>query len=249
MNTKQQAGFWIIVIVVLMLLFSTSLNGLVISFYFVCFLLPVVVGTSYFFNEYLVPRFLLKGFRWKFALYFAYLLIVSVYLEMLVMILAFIILADYRIENLGKIVGDIYLMAIILYLVVFANGLVKITKSLRLSQVRISQLEEAQEKEQTEYLQVRIDRRNAQIKIDEVVFIESLSDYVKVHTKDDVQVTKEKISAIEKLLPGRFIRIHRSFIVNRDYIKSYNREIVELNKTMLPIGRKYKKQVVEIFES
>ncbi len=249
MNTKQHLGFWILVIVALTLLFSTSLNGIVISFYFVCFLLPVVIGTSYFFNAFLVPRFLLKGYRWKFGLHFTYLLVVSIYLEMLVMILTFIILADYQIANLGKIVSDIYLMAIVLYLVVFANGFVNVARSLRIKQAKISELEEDRKKNQNEYLLIRIDRKNAQIKIDEILFIESFSDYIKIHTLDQVHITKEKISAVEKLLPTLFIRIHRSFIVNRDYIKSFNRETIEIESTKLPIGRKYKKVVSEVLST
>ncbi len=249
MNTKQQLGFWIIVIAALTLLFSTSLNSVTISFYFVCFLLPVVVGTSYFFNEFLVPRFLLEGRRWKFVLYFTYLLIISIYLELLVMILAFIILADYQIENLGKIVSDIYLMAIILYLVVFANGFVNVVKRLKLNQAKVDELEENQKRNQNEYLLVRVDRKNAQIKMDEIAYVESLSDYIKIHSENEVHVTKEKISAVEKLLPTSFIRIHRSFIVNRDYIRSFNSETIELDQMKLPIGRKYKREVLQVLAS
>ena len=244
MNKKLHLGFWMLVIVALTLLFSTSLNGIVISFYFVCFLLPVVIGTSYFFNEYLVPKFLLKGYRWKFGLYFIYLLVVSIYLEMLVMILAFIILADYQIENLGKIVSDIYLMAIILYLVVFANGFVNVVRSLKLNQAKISELEEDRKRDRNEYLLVRADRKNVQIRMDEILYVESLSDYIKVHTRSEIYITKEKISAIEKLLPTAFIRIHRSYIINRDHIQSFNRESIEIEGTRLTIGRKYKKDTL-----
>ncbi len=219
------------------------------AFYFVCFLLPVVIGTSYFFNEFLLPRYLLKGHRWKFVLYFTYLLVVSIYLEMLVMILAFIILADYQIENLGKIVSDIYLMAIILYLVVFANGFVNVVRSLKINQAKVSELEKDREKDQNEYLIIRVDRKNTQVKINEILFIESLSDYIKVHTSKEVHITKEKISSVEESLPTWFIRIHRSFIVNRDHIRSFNRETIEVADTKLSIGRKYKKEVFSVLES
>jgi len=245
-DSKQQMIFWVVVVAVLTLLFSTSLDGLILSFYFVSFLLPVVVGTSYCFNGYLVPHFLLRGKRLKFLLYFVYLLIVSIYLEMLVMIFAFVILADYQIQNLGKIVSDIYLMAIILYLVVLANGFVSAIRSVKQNQERISELEEERLKNQMAYLVVRVDRKNTQIRMSDILLIESLSDYVKIHTKEKITVTKEKISAVEKLLPTSFIRTHRSYIVNRDYIKSFNREIVEVQEQELPIGRKYKKQVFEV---
>ena len=248
LNSKQDLFFWIIVVVVLTLLFSTSLDGPVLSFYFVCFLLPVVVGTSYFFNNYLVPNFLLKGKRTKFYLYFGYLLVSSLWLELLVMILAFVILADYQIENLGKIVSDIYLMAIILYLIVFSNGFINVIRSLRQNQERVLSLEEERKKDQTEYLVVRVDRTNVQIQTSKILFIESLSDYVKIHTTEDIKITKEKISALEKMLPTNFVRIHRSFVVNREYMVSYSKESVVVKEKTLPIGRKYKKTVSETLE-
>jgi hypothetical protein len=57
-------------------------------------LLPVAVGTSYSFNYFLVPRYLLKKRYKKFSLYLAYLLIVSTWLEMWVITGSFILLAD-----------------------------------------------------------------------------------------------------------------------------------------------------------
>lgn len=247
MNSKQQFVFWLGVVLILTLLFSTSLDGLVISFFFVSFLLPVVLGTSYCFNGYLVPKFLLTGRRWKFALFLGYLLIVSIYLEMLVMILAFVILADYQIENLGDIVSDIYLMTIILYLVVLANGFVNVVRSLKHNEEKISKLEQDRIRDQTAYLLVRVDRQNIQLKTKEILFVESLSDYIKIHTQNGVEITKEKISSIEKLLPTSFMRLHRSFIVNREHVKSFNREFVTVEGKNLPIGRKYKRQVAEVF--
>lgn len=249
LNSKQQISFWAIVFIVLIMLFGSSLDGWVIAFYFVSFLFPVIIGTSYVFNRWLVPTYLLQGRRIKFSLYFIYLLIVSIYLELLVMILAFVILADYKIENLGKIVSDIYLMAIIMYLIVFANGFVLIVKQLKSERYQTQILRKNLEKDQTDYLLVRIDRKNTQIKTSVITYIESLSDYVQIHTTEETLITKEKISSLETLLPTWFIRIHRSFIVNRVHVQSFNAETVELADIKLPIGRKYKNDVLEKLRS
>lgn len=241
--------FWVSTSVVLTLLFSTSLGSIIVAFYFVTFLLPIAIGTSMFFNHYLVPQFLLKGGKAKFILHFIYMVVLSVYLEMLIIVLAFVILADYQIENLGKIASDIYLMAIILYLVVFSNGFLLIFKSLKVREQRIAELEEKEKRNQTEFLTLKVDRKNVQVDVATITYIESLSDYVKIHTEVDALISKEKISAIEQLLPTSFIRIHRSFIVNRHHIKSFGKEVVEMEGVSLTIGRKYKADVSQTLSS
>jgi len=248
-NSKQHIFFWLATTIILVLLFSTSLSSLVLSFYFVSFLLPVAIGTSACFNQILVPRYWILGRVWMFALYFVYLLIVSVYLEMLIIVLAFVILADYQIANLGKIASDIYLMAIVLYLIVFCNGLIVIFRSLKLKEKKIEELEQEKLRNKIAYLKVRIDRKNTRIRIEDICYIESLSDYIQIHTSQGIQITKEKISVIQKDLPSNFLRIHRSFIVNVNKSESYNRESLQVGGQQLTIGRKYKKEVLAILDT
>jgi len=108
MNKKIQILFWTTIIILLTILAGMSLGNIVLAIFFVSFLFPVILTTSLIFNNYLVPKYILKNRIGKFILYFSYLLIVSVYLELLVIILAFAILANYQFENLGGITSDIY---------------------------------------------------------------------------------------------------------------------------------------------
>ena len=244
MNARKQLIFWIVSFVVLTLLFSSSLGGLVLSMFFVSFLLPVILSTTFIFNRFLVPRFLLQAKHWKFSLYCFYLLIISVYLEMLVMVLAFVILADYQFENLGAIAGDIYLLTVILYLIVFANGFIEILISFQQKSLQLDQAEEEKQLEQKEVIQIRSNRKLQNIELDKLVLIESLGDYVQLHTTEEVHITKQKISSLEKNLPARFMRIHRSFIVNCDKIDSFSKEAVHVAGKDWTFGRKYKEQAL-----
>jgi DNA-binding LytR/AlgR family response regulator len=91
------------------------------------------------------------------------------------------------------------------------------------------------------YLYLRIDRRVVKIDTNDIIWIESFKDYVKVVLKDQVLSAKQKISVIEKLLPiDGFMRIHRSFIVPLSKIGSYNASYVKVMGKELPIGRHYK---------
>ena len=93
---------------------------------------------------------------------------------------------------------------------------------------------------------VRSDRKMVKIIFDEILYIESLSDYIKIHLVDKIIVTRETISNIETKLPKRtFLRIHRSYIINFNKIESYTNEFVEIAKNAIPISRTYKENVLK----
>jgi len=93
---------------------------------------------------------------------------------------------------------------------------------------------------------VRADRKMIKINISEIRYIESLSDYIKIHLTDKTVVTRETLSNIEAKLPqGDFLRIHRSYIVSIDGIESFTHEYVMVNKHELPISRSHKEDVLQ----
>ena len=88
------------------------------SLLFVALLLPVAMATTYVLTGILVPRFLLPGRVGRFALYTVYTLVVSVYLELVVLIVAFVVLAGYEIEAMNPATLDVWGLVVGLYLVV-----------------------------------------------------------------------------------------------------------------------------------
>lgn len=207
--------------------------------------MPVVLATSLFFNRFLVPRFLLKEKKLKFFLYFAYMLVVSVYLELLVMVLAFVILADYQIQNLGKIAGDIYLLTVILYLVVLVEGLILSIRKLREKALELDSIHKKLQASNLKELAIRSNRKQVLIPLRKILFIESKGDYVQICSPAESYMTKEKISSLNERLPDNFIRIHRSFMVNKDHVSDFNKEQVTIGGQSIPIGRKYKRSAEE----
>ena len=97
------------------------------------------------------------------------------------------------------------------------------------------------------YLTVRANRQTIRIPLADIVFIESLSDYTKIHLANRVIVCKERISHLaKKLEPAGFLRIHRSFIVPLSRISSYTADEVNVGTTSLPISRSYRQLVREL---
>ena len=96
---------------------------------------------------------------------------------------------------------------------------------------------------------VRSDRKMVKINFDEILYIESLSDYIKIYLFDKIITTRETISNIETKLPTQcFLRIQRSYIVNLSKVRSYTNEFVEIEKKAIPISRTYKENVLKKFE-
>ncbi|RAJ24802.1 LytTR family two component transcriptional regulator [Gelidibacter algens] len=101
----------------------------------------------------------------------------------------------------------------------------------------------------TTFMFVRSERRMIKIDFHSIVYIESYSDYLKIHLANDTIVTRETITAIEAKLPrNQFIRIHRSFIVATANISAFTNEHVVVNDKALTISRSYKKDVLRQLE-
>jgi DNA-binding LytR/AlgR family response regulator len=95
---------------------------------------------------------------------------------------------------------------------------------------------------------VKSDRKMHKVSLHELLYIESMDEYVKVHLLGKVLVTRENISALEEKLAGNsFVRIHRSFIVSTKYVTSVSSDGVEVGSNLLPFGRAYKLSAMATF--
>jgi len=99
------------------------------------------------------------------------------------------------------------------------------------------------------FLFLRADRKNLKLQLHEILYIESLKDYVKVVTKDRSIISKQSISAIEENLPEEtFLRIHRSFIVSLSKIESFTAGVIQVGKYELPVSRSYRHEVERVLK-
>jgi DNA-binding LytR/AlgR family response regulator len=95
------------------------------------------------------------------------------------------------------------------------------------------------------FLYFRADRKMVKVLTRDILFVESLKDYVKiVTTTGKPLVVKQTISALETMLPApQFVRTHRSFIVALDKISAYTPTHVEVAGQEVPVGRLFQKEV------
>ena len=104
-------------------------------------------------------------------------------------------------------------------------------------------------KENEEFIHFRADKKVIKIALDDILYIESLKDYIKVVTINKTIITKQSISSLEEMLPkGSFTRIHRSYIIALSKIESYTSELIEIAKQELPISRMYRHELAKMLK-
>ena len=123
----------------------------------------------------------------------------------------------------------------------FLQAIQRITQKDQVQQSKIVQTENNKD-----FIFVRVERKMVKVNFSDILYIESLSDYIKIHTQKETFITRETISNIETKLPNtNFIRVHRSFIVSLSKISSYTTETIEIENKAIPISRSYKDSVIQ----
>jgi two-component system, LytTR family, response regulator len=99
----------------------------------------------------------------------------------------------------------------------------------------------------TSFIYLRVDRKMIKVLLDDIMYIESDKDYVKVFTEKGFIITRQTIASVEAMLSeSQFIRTHRSYIVSLNKIKSFTAETVEIGNKELPIGKLYRNNFLKL---
>ncbi len=101
---------------------------------------------------------------------------------------------------------------------------------------------------QENYIFVRKDRKQVKVVFDEILYVSGLKDYIEIHMRNHTHVIKCGMTAFEKKLPHQFIRVHRSYIVNRDKITAYTQHDIEIDQIEIPIGEIFKARLKPILD-
>lgn len=97
---------------------------------------------------------------------------------------------------------------------------------------------------------VQVNKKHIKVILQHIKYVESIKDYLKIHTATETLVIKERISHfIEQLPKDRFLRVHRSYIVHSDHITAFTQQDIEIGQIEIPIGGKYKEHVLAILKS
>lgn len=97
------------------------------------------------------------------------------------------------------------------------------------------------------FIYLRIDRKMQKVVLDDILYIESDKDYVKVYFEKGFIITRQTIASVEAMLSeSQFIRIHRCYIISLHKLKSFTAETVEIGNKELPIGKIYRNSFLNL---
>ena len=96
-----------------------------------------------------------------------------------------------------------------------------------------------------DYLFVKENGLLTKVNYKDILYFEALGDYVKVHTKDKAHVVNSTMKSIEDKLRMnmQFVRVHRSYHINLNYLQSFDSEIAIISNKTIPIGSKYRSEL------
>lgn len=193
-------------------------------------LLPVRIMAVYVMIYMLIPRFLEREQYMKFGLSYVLLLLVSGILQTL--IVYFYRGADDSVLTLSALVRNVVLI----------NSTVVVIASFKI--FKLWQQQQATNKaiqtDSVPIIEMKADKRTYRLRTSDILYLESLGNYVTCHLKDKRLISYTSLNECASRLPGNFMRIHKSYIVNRENITSYNAEDIEIGDKRLPIGRAFR---------
>ncbi len=97
----------------------------------------------------------------------------------------------------------------------------------------------------TDHIFVKSNSKFFKVNFSEIIYVEAMKDYLKIHTREYSLVTLQTMNEMEKILTAKqFIRVHKSYIIALAYIKSIYGNSVEMEKATLPVGLSYKDNVM-----
>lgn len=103
---------------------------------------------------------------------------------------------------------------------------------------------------QPNYFFIKTDQKIVKIAFEEVLFIEALQKYIRIHTTTKRVVSLFSLSKIQELLPeNQFIRIHRSYLLNIDKMDSLEGNMVKIGEHILPISKGQKDNFMTLLKS
>ncbi len=99
------------------------------------------------------------------------------------------------------------------------------------------------------HLIIKADKKFHKVFFNEITYIESMDDFIRIHTANHRLDCYERLVGMEKKLPpGKYLRIHRSYIINLDKIDSFTNTSIQIGDRTLVIGKKYREAVLSILQ-
>jgi len=96
------------------------------------------------------------------------------------------------------------------------------------------------------FIYVKSDKKMIRVALEDILYIEGLKDYVKLHLPDKSIITYRTLTYFEEKLSSRlFLRVHRSYIVALNHISAFTTANIEIGRVVIPIGKAYGNEILK----
>lgn len=98
-----------------------------------------------------------------------------------------------------------------------------------------------------DFIMLKADKKNHKINFDQIIYFESIGDYVKVHIEEGkTLIISETLRKLEEILPPSFLRVHKSYIIALKHLEYLEGNQAKIGETKIPIGQSYRDKVNEL---
>lgn len=201
------------------------------SFFLEFVLLPMRIMSVYITIYYLLPRFLIKREYARFFLSYILLILLAAVIQRVFIYLFY----DTILQ--GNTDQSLFSFKMVLRAFILVNSTVFFVLSIKIFQLFLTEREKNEQKA-SEYLELKADRRLHRISMDEILYIEGQGNYTTYHLSNRSKITAYgSIKKALESLPNYFIRVHKSYIVNKREIKSFDSNTIEIKDHLVPRGK------------
>jgi len=130
----------------------------------------------------------------------------------------------------------------------FSRFFKAVNKFKTLEKLPVSTVSTSEEQVSNDHIYVNANKKFIKINFDDILYVESIKDYIRIHLPTKSVVTKDSISSFEKKLSTQFLRTHRSFIVNAQKVTAFTKVDIEIGNKEIPIGASYKEEVIRFLK-
>jgi len=102
---------------------------------------------------------------------------------------------------------------------------------------------EGSKEDKNESIFFKVNGKLQKINLSDILFFESMSDYVKIITAEKTYVVLQTMTKLQKTLPKRFVRCHRSYMVNLEKVDALDDRVLEIDRHAIPVSRSYYNEI------
>ncbi|MEP3571825.1 MAG: LytTR family DNA-binding domain-containing protein, partial [Flavobacteriaceae bacterium] len=213
-------------------------EGYLASFYLEFILLPIRILAVYVTIYFLLPRFLLKRKFKSFFIGYGLIMLLGGIMQRV------FIHFFYEELLLNDSSAGLFNAMSLVRAIILINTTALLVLGVKLFQLWSIEHDKNRSLE-SEILEIRSNRKTHRVALKNILFIEGLGNYVTYHLADKSKVTSYgSIKGTLQQLPDNFRRVHKSYIVNKAYIKSYDAMTIEIQDISIPRGKSISDEVL-----